>query len=67
MYKSPVKMMDRVTRNYLIRSTDQEWLDVIEIARDQGILSEYLGDLVEFNEAASQYSGTIREFLNEGK
>lgn len=64
MHKSP---MDRVTRNYLIHSTNDEWLDVIRIARENGMLSLELSDLVKFNEAASQYSGTIREFLGESK
>ena len=64
MHKSP---MDRVTRNYLIHSTNDEWLEVVRIARESGSLSLDISDLVKFNEAASQYSGTIREFLSEGK
>lgn len=64
------QLMDRVARNVLIRSTDEEWLSIVEEAQKMGALSATdmsLGNLVAFNGAASQYSGTVREFLDSLK
>ena len=61
------QLMDRVARNVLIRSTDEEWLRIVEEAQKMGILTAddmSIGDLVAFNDAASEYAGTVREFLN---
>ncbi len=61
------QLMDRVARNVFIRSTDEEWLDIVEEAQKMGILTTggmSLGELVSFNDAASEYTGTVREFLN---
>lgn len=58
---------DRVARSALVNCTDDEWQQVIGEAQDRGILSpngSWMRDVVALNEAASQFAGTVREFID---
>ena len=64
--KLPV--MDRVARSALVNCTDDEWIEIIEAAQDRGILPGelWMTDLTAFNERAAAFTGTVREFLDQG-
>lgn len=59
-------MMSRVTRNVLIRSTNEEWLEIIGEAQKIGALSSdnlSLSDLESFNQAAANCPESVEDFL----
>ena len=58
-------VMDRVCRSALTNCTDEEWLRVIDVAQEAGILPEelFLNDVADFNERASQFGGTVKQFI----
>ena len=59
---------DRVARSALVLCSNEEWLEVIAEAQDRGIIPRdtFMRDIVAFNERASQFDGTVREFLAGG-
>ena len=58
-------VMDRVCRSALVNCTDEEWLRVIDVAQEAGILPEelFLNDVADFNERASKFGGTVKQFI----
>ena len=60
-----VRIWDRVARSALVNCSDDDWLQVISMAQHVGVLPYqlYMRDLVAFNERASQFDGTVTEFL----
>ena len=58
---------DRVARSALVLCSNEEWLEVIAEAQDRGIIPRdtFMRDIVAFNERASQFDGTVREFLTQ--
>ena len=56
---------DRVARSALVLCSNEEWLEVIAEAQDRGIIPRetYFRDVIAFNERASAFDGTVREFL----
>lgn len=63
--KPRMSVWDRVARSALTNCTHDEWLSVINEAQSRGIIPTDLlwCDVVEFNAKASQYDGTVLEFL----
>jgi len=62
--KAPI--WDRICRSVYANGDNDEWQEVIAEAMAQGILDPeavYWCDIVEFNEAASHYAGTVNSFL----
>ena len=62
--KKPLEQ--RIARSVLNQQDDTEWGRVQAMAFDRGILdceNTLLGDIVEFNEAAAAFPGTVAEFL----
>ena len=60
-------LLDRVARSVLAQQDDDEWAEVQAMAFDRGILdceNTLFGDIVEFNEAAAAFPGTVAEFLD---
>ena len=59
---------DRVARSALVLCSNEEWLEVIAEAQDRGIIPRetFMRDIVAFNERASQFDGTVSEFLAGG-
>ena len=60
---------DRVARSALVLCSNEEWLEVIAEAQDRGIIPRdtFMRDIVAFNERASQFDGTVSEFLRTAK
>ena len=58
-------VMDRVCRSALVNCTDEEWHRVIDVAQKAGILPEelFLNDIADFNERASEFGGTVKQFI----
>jgi hypothetical protein len=58
-------VMDRVCRSALVNCTDEEWHRVIDVAQEAGVLPEelFLTDIANFNERASQFGGTVKQFI----
>ena len=56
---------DRVARSALVLCSNEEWLEVISVAQDRGIIPRktFMRDIVAFNERASEFDGTVRELL----
>ena len=56
---------DRVARSALVLCSNEEWLEVIAVAQDRGIIPRktFMRDIVAFNERASEFDGTVRELL----
>lgn len=56
---------DRVARSALTNCTHDEWLSVINESQSRGILPIDLlwCDVVEFNDKASKFEGTVIEFI----
>jgi len=63
-----VPVMDRIARSALVNCTDDEWLEIIEAAQGRGILPRelWMTDLTDFNQRAAAFTGTVREFLDQG-
>jgi len=63
--KAPI--WGRICRSAYHNCPDEDWGEVIVAAMNRGILDPeavYWCDIVEFNEAASEYPGTVSEFLD---
>lgn len=60
---------DRVARSALVLCSNEEWLEVIAEAQDRGIIPRdtFMRDIIAFNERASQFDGTVSEFLRTAK
>jgi hypothetical protein len=60
-----VRIWDRVARSALVNCSDDDWQQVISMAQHVGALPYqlYMRDLVAFNERASQFDGSVSEFL----
>lgn len=60
-------VMDRICRSALVNCTDDEWLRVIEVAQQAGVLPEelFLTDVASFNERASEFGGTVAAFIKK--
>ena len=60
-------VMDRICRSALVNCTDDEWLRVIDVAQQAGVLPEelFLTDVASFNERASEFSGTVAAFIKK--
>ncbi len=63
--KKPLEQ--RIARSVLNQTDDTEWGRVQAMAFDRGILDcecTHLIDIVDFNEAAAAFPGTVAEFLD---
>lgn len=60
---------DRVARSALVLCSNEEWLEVIAEAQERGIIPRetFMRDIIAFNERASQFDGTVSEFLRTAK
>jgi len=58
-------VMDRICRSALNNCTDEEWHRVIDVAQEAGVLPEelFLTDIANFNERASEFGGTVKQFI----
>ena len=58
---------NRVARSALVLCSNEEWLEVIEEAKQRGIIPRetFMRDIIAFNERASEFDGTVREFLTQ--
>lgn len=60
-------LLDRVARSVLAQQDDTDWGRVQAMAFERGILnceSTMFSDIVDFNEAAAAFPGTVAEFLD---
>jgi hypothetical protein len=60
-------LTQRIARSVLNQTDDTEWGRVQAMAFDRGILDcecTHLMDIVDFNEAAAAFPGTVAEFLD---
>lgn len=60
-----VRIWDRVARSALVNCSEDDWQQVISMAQHVGVLPYqlYMRDLVAFNKRASQFEGSVSEFL----